>query len=625
MQLVTITASEMNELFYSSKDEIRNRVLKNAREYWGLAATADFDPLVKLLIEALSTELFNISNEVSNLQNRMVDKISGILAPDTLISALPAHAILHARPVESVETIDEKSRFYYGKRLIDKEENNREMTMDLFFSPLRTVKLFNARVAYIATGNNLFQVDDQQQRSLLAQAKPGQQLGVNSFYVGVKTPKDLVSIEGLTFYFDWKNYQVDRQIYDLLSFAAWSVQGRTLKVAQDRFYETVPSGVRSPFEEREILNILLRDVSAYYRDRFYTLTDVSWEQTLLEAYPAAFTPVFASDSLESLKEELLWIKITVPATIHQHMLNELSVSVNAFPVVNKQRHDEKNRLKIMTDIIPLKLAEHEQFLSVDSLKDNMGNRYTEIPQGYNDERSAGLFSVRYGGTERFDKRNAREILDYLFELLRDEKAAFAAYGTDFLNTALKELEQNISMIAQKTMGQLNNARELLNYIVFKPLDHADIMFLEYWTTNAELANNIRSGSRLQPFESARIQPDSIFLLSTTQGGRSRLNAANRVSAYKYGLTTGDRIVTQTDIINFCHWEFGHHITGVEIRKGLVKSPKPKDGFVRTVDLVLKPAPGNELKAEEWHALLELARTKLHTRSTMHLHYRLMLA
>lgn len=279
----------------------------------------------------------------------------------------------------------------------------------------------------------------------------------------------------------------------------------------------------------------------------------------------------------------------------------------------------------MTDIIPLKMADHEQFLSVDSLKDNMGNRYTEIPQGYNDERSAGLFSVRYGGTERFDKRNAREVLDYLFELLRDEKAAFAAYGTDFLNTALKELEQNISMIAQKTGGQQNSARELLNYIVFKPLDQADILFLEYWTTNAELANNIRSGSRLQPFESARIQADTLFLLSTTQGGRSRLSAANRVRAYKYGLTTGDRIVTQTDIINFCHWEFGNHITGVEIRKGLVKSPKPKDGFVRTVDLVLTPAAGNELKAEEWNALLELARTKLQTRSTMHLHYRLMLA
>jgi hypothetical protein len=614
----------MNELFYSSKDEIRNRVLKHAREYWGLAATADFDPLVKLLIEALSTELFNISNEVSNLQNRMVDKISGILAPDTLISALPAHAILHARPVENVETIDEKSRFYYGKRMVDKEENNREVTMDLFFSPLQAVKLFNANVTYIATGNNLFQVDDQQQRSLLTQAKSGQQLAVNSFYVGIKVPGGLASLNGMTFYFDWKNYQVERQTYDLLSFAEWSIQGEVVKVAQDRFYATAATGIRSPFEEREILNILLRDVCAYYRDRFYTLTD-TLDTPLLEPYPADFTSVFAANSLEPLKDDLLWIKIVVPAAIHQHMLNELSVSINAFPVVNKKRHDSKNRLKIMSDIIPLKMADHEQFLSVDSLKDNMGNRYTEIPQGYSDERSAGLFSVRYGGTERFDKRNAREILDYLFELLRDEKAAFAAYGTDFLNTALKELEQNISMIAQKTGRQQHSARELLNYIVFKPLDQADILFLEYWTTNAELANNIRSGSRLQPFESARIQADSLLLLSTTQGGRSRLNAANRVRAYKYGLTTGDRIVTQTDIINFCHWEFGSHITGVEIRKGLVKSAKPKDGFLRTVDLVLTPTIGNELKVEEWNALLELARTKLQTRSTMHLHYRLMLA
>ena len=142
----------MNELFYSSKDEIRNRVLKNARDLWAIKNTADLDPLVKLLVEALSTELFNISNEVNNLENRMVDKISKILASDTLISAIPAHAILHAKPVESTEILDEKTQFIYGKRLNDKDENNREITVDVFFSPLKPVRIFNAAVAYIATG-----------------------------------------------------------------------------------------------------------------------------------------------------------------------------------------------------------------------------------------------------------------------------------------------------------------------------------------------------------------------------------------------------------------------------------------------------------------------------------------
>ena len=615
----------MNDLFYSSKDEIRNRVLKNARDFWGIKNTADLDPLVKVLMEALCTELFNISNEVANLKNRMIDKISGILASDTLTSAVPAHAIAHARTIEPSETIDEKTQFFYGKRLMDKDENNREVLLDVFFSPLKPTRLFNTSVAFIATGNNLFQIDDYQNRSLICQGRPGRLLEKNSFYLGVSVPPETGSLNGMTFYFDWRNYKVDKQTYDLLTFSEWLVNDIAVSVSQDRFFEEPGHPSRSPFDEHNILNLITRDIHAHYRNRFFTLTGNNGQlYSRLQSYPAEFSSVFQESNLEALKKPLLWIKIRVPATIDQGILNELSVCANAFPVVNKKLHDLKHRLKMMNDIIPLKIADHEQLLSVETLKDNAGNHYTEIPQGYDQERSSGLFSVRYGGTERFDPRNAREILDYLFELLRDEKAAFAAYGTDFLQSSLKELEQNISMISQKTMGQLTSIKELLNYIVLKPLDNADILFFEFWTTNAELGNNIRAGSRLQAFGNTKIIAESLLLLSGTQGGRSRLNAANRVRAYKYGLITGNRVVTHSDIINFCFWELGDNISAVKIGRGLMSSHNAKEGFIKTVDIMITPNPNSKLNPEEWEPILELTRSKLETRSTMNLNYRFFL-
>ncbi|MEN0055473.1 MAG: hypothetical protein AAGC65_17485 [Mucilaginibacter sp.] len=616
----------MNDLFYSSKDEIRNRVLKNARDYWGIKNTADFDPMVKLLIEVLSTELFNISNQVNNLENRMVDKISGILASDTLISAIPAHAILQAKPIEDVEIIDESTQFFYGKRLADKDENNKETTLDIFFSPLKPVKIFNAEVAYLATGSSLFQVDGQQNKTLLGQSIPGRTLEKNAVFIGINVPNELVSLDGFSFYFDWRNYKVEKQTYDLLSFSEWFVNEERVKVSHDKFYQEPTQHSRSPFDDHNILNLISRDVQAFYRNRFLTITDTRAQQApVLELYPKQFEQIFQATNLSGLNRPILWIKVIVPVTVNQTILNELSVAINAFPVVNKKLHDLKHRLKMMNDIIPLKLSAYDQFLNVESLRDNLGNHYTEIPQGYDQERSSGLFSVRYGGSERFDNRNAKEILDYLFELLRDEKAAFAAYGTDFLETSLKELEQNISMISQKTMGRLSSIKELFNYIILKPLNNADIMFLEFWTSNAELGNNIRAGSRLQAFESTKIIAESLFLLSTTQGGRSRLNATNRVRAYKYGLTTGDRIVTQADIVNFCFWELGSNISDVKISKGLMNSSNPKEGFIKTVDIIITPAQQSELKPQEWLPVLELTRSKLETRSTMNLNYRFLLA
>jgi hypothetical protein len=616
----------MNDIFYSSKDEIRNRVLKNARDYWGIKDMTDFDPMVKLLVEVLSTELFNISTEVNNLENRMVDKISGILASDTLISAIPAHAILHAKPVEDMEVINERTQFFYGKRLADKDENNKETTIDIYFSPLKPIKLFNAEVAYMATGGNLFHIDGQQNKTLLAQCTPGRSLEKNTVYIGVSVPAELNSFDGLSFYFDWHNYKVEKQTYDLLTFSEWFVNDAPVQVSHDKFYQEPEQQSRSPFDDHNILNLITRDVHAFYRSRFLTINGNPLTKPLvLELYPKQFEQVFTANNLSGFNKPMLWIKVMVPVTINQTILNELSVSVNAFPVVNKKRHDLKHRLKMMNDVIPLKLSAHDQFLTVDSLRDNLGNHYTEIPQGYDQERSSGLFAVRYGGSERFDNRNAKEILDYLFELLRDEKAAFAAYSSDFLESSLKELEQNISMISQKTMGQLGSIKELFNYIILKPLNNADIMFLEFWTTNAELANNIRTGSRLQAFESTKIIAESLFMLSGTQGGKSRLSTTNRVRAYKYGLTTGDRVVTQADIVNFCFWELGSNIAEVNIRKGLMNSSNPKEGFIKTIDIIITPAQQSELKPEEWNPILELTCSKLETRSTMNLNYRFLLA
>ena len=48
-------------------------MLRNAMDYWGTTNINDIDPMVKLLIEALSTELFSVSNDVKNLENRKRD------------------------------------------------------------------------------------------------------------------------------------------------------------------------------------------------------------------------------------------------------------------------------------------------------------------------------------------------------------------------------------------------------------------------------------------------------------------------------------------------------------------------------------------------------------------------
>ncbi|QNN41944.1 type VI secretion system baseplate subunit TssF [Pedobacter roseus] len=613
----------MKPVFYSSKDEIRNRIVKNAEDFWNVKDSNDFDPLVRLIIEALSNELFNVANDVKNLENRIFDKISRILAPDHLTSSLPAHAIMHARPIEQEDYLSPYSQFAFKKNI--QQENDKPKKTDIFFSPLHNVKVNNASIKYIATGNTLFDVEQMGKRPA-HNTLPGTLLDKNTLYIGFSGINNWMDFNKLNLFFDWKNYSVPENTYDLLSLGKWFYKENELTGYTERFMDEPLTGkIQAPFQHKQLLNLIKADVLQFYSNRFITLGDLNdFNIDDTKELPAEFANLFQPAALNKIDDSVKWLKVVFPAAINQEMLNELHIYINAFPVVNKRLSQIKHRLKTMNNIIPIKTEALDQMLAVENLKDNKGKSYNEIPYTNENEKGDGSFSIRYGGTERFDTRNAKELVDYLFELLRDEKAAFSAYGPDFLSTILKNLEQNIALIEQKSRSALKDIKELPSYIVLKPIDDADILFLDIWVTQAEEANHINAGSRLAVYDNNKVNAESIFLLSQTKGGRSRLNATNRVQAYKYGLTTADRIITKADVINFCRYELGNKLKSISLAKGLIMDNKPNAGFIKTTDILIEPADNLKLDAQDWEELLSLTLAKLNLRSTMNVHYRLML-
>src|SRR4051812_3065746 len=97
--------------FNNSKEAIKNRMLKYALNYWNIKSTEDLDPIVKLILEALSLELYNLDNEVKDTQVRILEKIAGLLAPDFLTVPNPTHALLYAAPVEPTEVLTSTTNF----------------------------------------------------------------------------------------------------------------------------------------------------------------------------------------------------------------------------------------------------------------------------------------------------------------------------------------------------------------------------------------------------------------------------------------------------------------------------------------------------------------------------------
>jgi hypothetical protein len=611
----------MSTILFNTKEDIRTRMLRNAMDYWGTTNINDMDPMVRLLVEALSTELFNVSNDVKNLENRILSKISRILASDYLTSALPAHAVLKGQPVESQESVTINNHFFYKRQL--SADTSRSEENDVFFSPAGEVGLFNASIRYTCSGVHLYEYDDAMRRNTVLTAASKLNTEPNTLWLGIDCAPALNTLQNLSLFFEWSDYAANDDFYKLLSVVKCYTNNEEIETQPGLLYkEDLLAGNRPVFYEQDVINLITRDIKEFYNNRFISVTDSKLRDIsrYRQAFPDAFTNIFNPVELSRL-HPCVWLKLTFPAAISPGIIDDLQVSLNCFPVLNRKRHEHKYRLRDVNNIIPIKVSNKEHFLSVKEVHDDRNIFYSEIPYTQAAQNFEGSYSIRNGGAERFDSRNARQTIDYLLELLRDEKAAFASYGTDFLNSVLKTLEQNLALIEKKTRMS-EDGKEPFNYLIVKPDSKATMLYLQYWTTLADAANNIRRGARLQQFETLKIKADSLRLMTSTIGGRDRLGATERIQAYKYGLTTKDRIVTQADLISFCYYELGNKVTDVKIDKGLMVSSNPKEGFKKTVDVYLKPADEVKLSAEEWDTLLTLLESKLTSRSVINSNYRL---
>ena len=619
----------MQTIYYNSKEVIKNRMLKHALTYWGIKNPEDLDPTVKLIMESLSLELYNLGNEIKDTQVRILEKVSNLLAPDSLTSPHPAHAILHASPSEHIEVINRMSSFYTQRKFASKQHEEPDTSLELYFSPVDAVQLMDVRIAHIISGGNLYACNTHFTKQFIGRCQ-GAITDHHVLWLGLKINNEIESLQDLMFCFDWKSLEAGLagEHYQLLPLTRWFIGNQQINMRPGIKYirsEIQHDDPQNIFMDYDLITLKENDIKHYYQPRFLSI-DEPCTEALNQAqtnYPACLEKNFSQAELQKLNETLLWIKIEFPAAMPQQYLEDLYVYPNAFPVMNRKLIDLKYRLKGSSNIIPLRTESLDQFLAVKSLADEV-REYRSVPFRVKEEEQHGTYTLRNGGVERFDSRNAREMISYLLELLRSESAAFSAYGYDFIATTLKELNQKISLMEQKTQGNSSGSLEIPNYLIVKPFDGNDMMYVQFWTTLAEVGNNLRAGTKMQQARGTRLIQDSICLLTTSVGGKNRLKPEEKLNAFRYGLITRNRIITKEDIRSFCYYELGDKIKSAEVERGFELSNNAREGFKRTIDVILTPSANTRLEEQGWEVLLTQFRSRLQLRSGVTNNYRVVL-
>jgi hypothetical protein len=601
-----------------SKASIKSRLTRQAAELWGYgeADLDGFDPLVQLLLEACAVEFEKIGQELNSTQQRLIERLATLLNPDVVDAPHPAHAIAQARAREATVNLPVDAQFVFETPTVGRQATGPA----LFFSPLQATRLVGGSVRCLATDTTVWQVEAGGTKRPVAQVLAPGPTEHRRLWIGLAVPPEGVLLSDLAFYFDWLNEPRRATYASFLPGEQWLLGGVELVPVQGLAPEAAQAAPPSQLhEEYDFLQRLERQVRDLYAPAFVRLQGPAGALATYvpRPYPAELATAFAQATTEltALTEPLVWLEVRFAHALPPEAFEQLVCALNCFPVLNRRLYKVLFRLQPALNLFPL--ASEEPFLSVRDVYSLSNVSYRSTTLSDLSEGATDTYTLRTHGVGRFDTRTGREALRELLELLRDESRAFTAAGTDFIGTILRELDQNLSRLEER-LDRSEAAEQPVPYLLLRPQDVNDSVYLEYWASNGEAANRLPAGSRLRIQDGHYL--DEVRLLTTTMGGRERPRPEERTHALRRNLLARNRLVTLADIRAACWAELGLHLADVQVSKAFQTSPSPTAGFVRCIRVELTPLAGSRLSPPEWQREAQALHTVLTGQSAVNLPY-----
>ena len=104
-------------------------------------------------------------------------------------------------------------------------------------------------------------------------------------------------------------------------------------------------------------------------------------------------------------------------------------------------------------------------------------------------------------------------------------------------------------------------------------------YAAFWITHCALANHIRPGTTLNSQ-----QKQKHYIFNGEYWWRAGTKGSDSIQAYRYALMTRDKIVSIEDIKAYCQMVMKDELKSIKVSRGTIISDKPKEGFVKTIDV-----------------------------------------
>ncbi|ADV50989.1 hypothetical protein Celal_3740 [Cellulophaga algicola DSM 14237] len=613
-----------------SKEEIKERLIRRAADTWGMDEMEieySLDPIISILFDACSHEFERISDTIKSSRTRITERLVDLLTPQVSVTARPAHAVMHALPIDSNLNINERSEFYHRKRMPIFRENGKNDFEDFFFAPAGAFKLSNCSLDYIAYPEKIASHKAHRNIPFISKDNFVGTPDGSSIYLGIKPDEETSSIQDLLCYFDLLNFSQKNVLTHQLGLSKWSLNGTPLEVVNGyNELEFAGQDLNTYINESIQSKIKFYEnyVKEFYQEHFYTITDTISVKDNLKDYPEDFENFLSEKDLKEFNTPLLWIKISFSSIVSSKMLDNLHCHINCFPVLNKKRHETNRRLKSYFNILPLEI-DGDYFFDVQDIIGDSGNTYFIQDRKKEDTSTSTQAYLRFGGVSRFDERDASELLNYTIDLLKEDSIAFNAMNDDFINTNLKDLKQIISRIDQQ-IELRDFTKNKIPYLVINKnsinKNKDQFVFTNYWSTAGDKANKINPYVQLVQYSGTAFLPNSLTFITGTIGGKDEPSASEKIYAYREHILSKGKIITRQDIIQHCFGIFKDSIKKVTIEKGVVVALEEGIGYTPTTDVYITKHEDAVYDEESWEHLKKEVLIGLQSRSANVLPFRI---
>lgn len=537
--------------------EIKNRIQKKCLEIWGIEDINMADPLVMMLLDVFVHELYYLHQEGVESDNKIIERIAQEIVPSQWNLPMPAHTLASTTATKGIVMLNNDTEFVVKSGIVT------NVDYDIYFTPFTNESIVEGEIS--------FQMYDS---FLIDSSKTVQHLSAqykvldHRIWVGLDVSKEnLEKLNSLKFTFITENSSLDNflqfiKVKDSL--------GNNIEIENETF------------EEVQDNKHYAENIKSFYKNSIYKLK-LNAENLVYESILDRFE--IGKEELKTSKKDtgLIWLEFIFPEIFTKTEFDKIQIKINTFPIVNRKLNNRVHNAQIEGRLFPMKAERNTHFLDVMKIFNEKNIEFTNGIKQAN-SLTSNTFTIFYGGLENYDSRNAKFFLKKLARALREDIGSFSNINADYIDATMTRINEELNSIESKINSSYSQVNEEEVYALIHETEKSKILYYSYWTSNGQVANNLKKGTVLKQTSISELAQDSTIFETSSIGGIYRNNKVEKLINLRYGFLSKERLVTKQDIKSAVHYHLRDITKDVLITDGVGISTNRKQGVYRTIDV-----------------------------------------